>query len=50
MVIRPNKNLKTPQNDRVIIKKKNGAFAEVNIEAGPKIKEKKEKKEQVIDP
>jgi Rnl2 family RNA ligase len=48
MVIRPNKNVKNENNDRVIIKKKNQEFLEKVAE--PKEGKKKEKKEQQVDP
>lgn len=48
MVIRPNKNLKTPLNERVIIKKKNKEFMEKASEPNPA--NKKEKKAKVLDP
>ena len=35
MVIRPNKNLKTPLNERIIIKKKNKDFVEKVNEPNP---------------
>ena len=47
MVIRPNKNLKTPLNERVIIKKKNKEFMEKASEPNPA---KKAKKAKELDP
>jgi hypothetical protein len=47
MVIRPNHNLKTPNGERVVIKKKNKEFVEKASEPNPA---KKEKKEKALDP
>jgi hypothetical protein len=47
MVIRPNHNLKTPNCERVILKKKNKEFVEKASEPNPA---KKDKKEKTIDP
>ncbi len=47
MVLRPNRNLKTPNSERVILKKKNKEFVEKTSEPNPA---KKEKKEKTIDP